>query len=247
MSNNKVIIVLPVEGSPYLWKNKGFTSKQMTKELPKMVQGRPQMIDNKTIIIHPWKSNRWIIANKLIKEEGVEIYANENGMNECNANLNCVRLQRDCGGKEMWSTEYFSLPLKPSSFPYFGNIALVMSRKVLCKHIHPDCLTLVRVEDYNEEVGLKKPDEPSTEEDYENYLAGYIHEPYSYEDDKKFCMLAKEKGWYRDSMGQVFLKPTGRPDEEEEEEVEEEEESDEDEDVPLPVKKITRMTVEDDD
>jgi hypothetical protein len=78
------------------------------------------------------------------------------------------------------------------------------------------------VEDYNEEIGLKKPDEPSTEEDYEQRLGGHIFEPYDGDDIQKFNEFAKKKGWYHHSMGLVYLKPTGRPDEEEEEEEDEE-------------------------
>ena len=268
--NDKVIIVLPVSGTPYLWKSKVFnTSKEVAKELSKVVQGCFEMIDNETMRIHPMFPNRWKIADALIKDEGVEIYGNENGMKECDANMGCIRLQRDSGGRGMSAKEFFSLPLKPSRCPYFGRFAMVMSRKVLCKYIHPDCLTLVRVEDYNEQVGRKKPEEPSDEEDYEKYLGGYVYEPYDYEDDKKFCMLAKKKGWYRDSMGQVYLKPTRRPDEkkemepeedsdeeEDDEEEDDEEEDDEisfvieedsdDEDIPLPVMKEFSHIIEED-
>jgi hypothetical protein len=259
--NDKVILVLPTVGSPYLWKSKVFdTSNKVGKdvlasELRKVVRGGSQKIENTTMKIHPMFENRWKIADAILKEKDVEIYGNENGGNECSPNMACLRLERVLGGGGMMSAEqYMALPLKVARVPYFGEIGVVMPHKVLRKHIHPDCLTLVRVEDFYEEIGVAKPAEPSTEKDYEQYLGGYIYEPNDATDEKKFNVFAKEKGWYRQSMGQVFLKPTGRSDEQEEESDEEEsdeDESDEDEsdedEKETPEERASRISKEDEE
>ena len=252
--NDKVILVLPTVGSPFLWKSKVFNTankagkKVLESELRKVVRGGSQKIENGTMRIHPMFENRWKIAEALLKEKDVEIYGNENGMERCSPNMACLRLEREIGGGMMTMERYLSLPLKVSRVPYFGEIGIVMPHKVLLKQIHPDCLTLVRVEDFYEEIGVAKPDEPSTDEDYERELGGYIFEPYDAKEDKKFKAFAKEKGWFRQSMGQVFLKPTGRSDEEEEEDEDddesEEEESDEKE---TPEERASRIFKEDEE
>ena len=64
-------------------------------------------------------------------------------------------------------------------------------------------------------MGVRVPKVPSSEEEYESYLGGYIFEPYDGEESKKFKAFAKEKGWFIGSMGMTYMKPTGRPDEKE--------------------------------
>lgn len=253
--NDKVILVLPTVGSPFLWKSKVFNTANkvgkgvLESELRKVVRGGSQKIENATMRIHPMFENRWKIADALLKETEVEIYGNENGGNECSPNMACLRLERVLGGGMITMEEYKALPLKVARVPYFGEIGVVMPHKVLRKHIHPDCLTLVRVEDFYEEIGVAKPDTPSTEKDYERELGGHIYEPNDEKETKKFNAFAKEKGWFRHSMGQVFLKPTGRSDEEEEESDEEEsdEEEEESDEKETPEERASRIFKEDEE
>ena len=245
-STDKYIIVLPCEGSPYVWKNAPITEKGLYKELCKVVRGGIEMIDPTMMRIHPMFENRWRIADVLRQSKDVDIYANEDGLNSCTANMACLRLIRDIPfGKSITREDYMSAPLKAHRMPYLGEIALVVPEKTM-KAIMKDkfdsvidiqSLFLVRVADYYAEMGIDGEAPAYTDRRYEIALEGYMFEPEDKTDTKKFKTFAEAKGWGLDSFGRVYMKKTGRPDEKctdydsesdsEEEEEEEEEKKDE--------------------
>jgi hypothetical protein len=73
------------------------------------------------------------------------------------------------------------------------------------------------------------PDEPSNEDDYESSLGGYIYEPENGKEAKIFKEFATTKGWHESSVGMVYMKPTGRDDENENASDDEDEEDEDDE------------------
>jgi len=219
--NAKIILVLPCEGSPFIWKNKVFNTK--TKEgqsdhatqLQKAVRGGIETIDKNALRIHPMFNDRWRIAADLLKERDVAVYANEEGMYECSPNMAVLLLEKDyssLSGGTINAAQFRALPVRPR--PLFGDVALTMPYETLKKHIDADAMKLVRVEDHLVEMGLPAA-EARTDEDYERSLGGYIYEPEDSEDCRKFRTFVKAKGWFIGSFGQVYVKPTGRPDQKE--------------------------------
>jgi hypothetical protein len=218
--STKVILVLPCEGSPFIWKNKCYTTKdkegvmELTEQLSKAVGGDVERGDISMLRIHPSFGNRWSIASTLCQKKDVNMYLNENGMNACSPNMACLCLERDVPcGKPFSAAEYLAAPLRVRRAPFFGNVALVMPLKTLAEEIDPLAMKLVRVEDYYKDFGWKEPTSPSDEADYDSELGGYVCEPFHDEDMKKALEVIKEKGWFLGSFGQVFMKPTGRDDE----------------------------------
>jgi hypothetical protein len=220
---SKYIVVLPCEGSPFIWKNRIFNTKtkdgktELFNESRKVVRGDVESIDPASVRIHPMFENRWSIAQQLLREKDVEVYANEDGIRECSPNMGTLIGQKDfssVSGKSITFEMMKALPIKYR--PLHGEIALIVPHPVLVKHITPAALKLVRVEDHYDAMGVKPEDfEPSDEDDYERRLGGYIFEPYDGTDSKKFKDYVKSKGWFIGSFGQVFECPTGRPDEKE--------------------------------
>jgi hypothetical protein len=223
MSTAKFIIVLPCEGAPYVWKNELFANKgkghkeRFYEEICKIINGDLwEKIDPTMMRIHPMMQNRWRIADLLRQKKGVEIYCNENGMNDCTPNMACLRVVRDLpSGNTITMEQYHSAPLKIDRAPYFGEIAMVVSEKVLSTVVKDiQSLFLVRVADYYAEMGIEEDeDSKPTIEGYEKCLEGYIFEPEDNAEAKKFKTFAVAKEWGLDTFGQVYAKKTGRPDE----------------------------------
>lgn len=230
----KLILVLPCSGSPFIWKSKLFNTKtkdgkaDLHHELKKVCRGSVEKADPKMMVIHPVFENRWRIANILRSKDDVEMYLNEDGMNECCPNMATLRLERDVpSGKSITLAEYNKAPLRVARVPYFGDVALVMSYKTVKDEIDPEAMKLVRVEDFYKELGFKMPDAVADWDDYESSLGGYIYEPEDDKDAKTFKEFATTKGWHCGSMGMVYMKPTGRDDEKESTSDNEDEEDDE--------------------
>jgi len=221
--NSKVILTLPTTGSPFLWRNKIFNTKdkagktELSENIRKVVRGDVQQADLSSLRIHPMFDNRWRIVDALLRCEDAEVFVNEEGTYKCSPNMACLRLERDMSSftGPISMERFMSLPLKVCKAPFFGDIAVVIPYKAFKGIADPESLKLVRVEDHYEDMGLPKPEEPSDDSDYERCLGGYIYEPYDGEDSKKFKTYVKSKGWFIDSFGQVFKKPTGRGDEKE--------------------------------
>lgn len=239
----KFIIVLPCEGSPYIWKNELFANKgkghkeRFYGEIMKVIHGDFEKIDPTMMRIHPIFQNRWRIADLIRQKKGVEIYCNENGMNECAPNMACLRVVRDLpSGNTITMEQYTSAPLKIARAPYFGDIALVVSEKVLLTVVKDiQSLFLVRVSDYYAEIGIKSDeDSKPTDKGYEECLEGYVFEPEDNAEAKKFKTFAVAKGWGLATFGQVYMMKTGRPDEKQSADYDSESE-DEDEDKDKPV------------
>lgn len=247
MSTAKFIIVLPCEGAPYVWKNELFANKgkghkeRFYEEIRTVIRGGLwEKIDPTMMRIHPMFENRWRIADLLRQKKGVEIYCNENGMNECAPNMACLRVVRDLpSGNNITMEQYMTAPLKFARAPYFGDIALVVSEKVLLTVVKDiQSLFLVRVADYYAEMGIEvDADEDSnpTVEGYEQWLEGYIFEPEDNAEAKKFKTFAVAKGWGLDTFGQTYMMKTGRPDEKQSADYDSEDEEDEEEPVSKPV------------
>ena len=229
----KVIIILPCEGTPYIWKNKTYSTKtkkdcvEISKELHKAVRGEAEIHDASSLKIHPMFENRWRIASILAGKDNVELFLNSDGLKDGMANMACLCVERDTkAGKAYTAEEYLALPMRVRRDPFFGDVALVVPYATLMAEVSPSAMKLVRVEDYYKEMDLKETPEPADEEDYERHLGGYIYEPFDGEDAKKFKTFAKEKGWFLGPFGQVFMTPTGRPDERETTDYDEDDEED---------------------
>lgn len=219
-STTKIILVLPCEGTPYIWKNKVFNIKNkeelssLSKDVGTIVGGEVERGDTNMLRIHPSFGNRWRIADALRQKEGVNMYLNGNGMLEGLPNMACMRMVRDVpNGKGISYEDYMKAPLRVARAPYFGDVALVMPLITLKEEIDPEAMKLVRVEDYYKELGFDEPETPSTDEDYEKCLGGYVFEPYDGQQAKAFKEFATSKDWHLASFGRVYKKKTGRPDE----------------------------------
>jgi hypothetical protein len=214
--NAKVIVVLPCEGSPYIWKNKIFNTKtsagksELFEQSQKVVRGSVERCDRTTLLIHPMFENRWSIAQELLRHPDAEVYMNENGIYECSPNMATVRLEVDYSKAKgaLTHKEFLALPKRPSRVPFFGDIALVVPYTLLQSVIDPDAMRPVRISDYYAEMGIVRPAPESDE-------FGYHYEENDEGDNDKFKALVKSKGWFIGSFGQVYMKPTGRPDEKE--------------------------------
>jgi len=220
MSTTKAIIVLPCEGSPYLWKNTIYNTKgkvqkeQFFTEIQKVVRGRMEEINPTMLRIHPMFENRWRIADALRIRKGVEVYVNENGDNDCGANMACLRLERDIPDGMITAKQYMSAPLKVARAPYFGEIALVVPYKELTAVIgNTYALSLVCISDYYERMGFKREPLAYDEKGYEQCLDGYVFEPEDEAEAKMFKSYATLQQWGIDSFGRTYINKTGRPDE----------------------------------
>ena len=221
---SKVILVLPTNGSPYLWKNRVFQTRnkegkqEVLQELRKVIRGCVEKGDATHLKIHPVFENRWRIADDLLMNDrgkgDIALYYNENGRNACCPNMACLQLERNparvnevCRANDgflSWD-DLRKIPLTPSRVPFFGELALVMPYTTLQKVVESEAMKLVRVEDSYAHMGVRVPKVPSSEEEYESYLGGYIFEPYDGEESKKFKAFAKEKGWFIGSMGMTYM------------------------------------------
>jgi hypothetical protein len=244
MATSKAIIVLPCEGSPYLWKNRIYNTKgkmqkeQFASEIQKVVRGGMEKIDPTMMRIHPMFENRWRIADALRTRKGVEVYVNENGMNACTANMACLCLERDIPNGMISVAQYTSAPLKIAR-PYFGEIALVVRYDELTAVIgNTYALSLVRIADYYERIGIEREplayDVAYSDKGYEQSLDGYVFEPEDKAESKKFKTFATTMQWGIDSFGRTYIEKTGRPDEKQSTDYDsdsEDEEDEEDEEV----------------
>ena len=219
-ATEKAIIVLPCEGSPYLWKNTIYNTKgkmrkqQFCDEIRKVVRGGVQKIDPIMMRIHPMFENRWRIADALRIRKGVEVYVNENGTNKCAPNMACLSLIRDTPSGMITVQQYLSAPLMISRTPYFGEIALVVPHKELTDVIgNTYALSLVCIADYYKRMGIDREAPAYTDKGYEECLEGYVFEPEDNTETKKFKTFATMMKWGIDSFGRTYIAKTGRPDE----------------------------------
>jgi hypothetical protein len=214
------IVILPCEGSPYVWKNMLFSTTtkgdkvHITRELNiavciNDVFGIAEEIDPMSLRIHPSFTNRWRIAEKLLLRKGVKVFVNPDGMENCSPNMACLRLERDLPSS-FTVEQYKKAPYKVSRTPYFGDIALVVSHKEYETSLGQyNALHRVRVVDYYKEIGIEREPYEYTGDDHE----AYIFEPNDSIETKMFKDFATTKGWCLDSFGHVYIEKTGRPDE----------------------------------
>jgi len=155
----KYIVVLPCEGSPYIWENRIFNTKtkegktELLNECREIVGGDVTTIsDPSTVRIHPMFQNSWPIAQELLCKKGIKIYVNENGIEDCTPNMACLLGGRDyssVSGSFITAEMVKSLPIKFR--PLHGNVALVVPQVVLEKVTSPDALKYVDREEEAEE------------------------------------------------------------------------------------------------
>jgi hypothetical protein len=222
--NVKCILILPCQGSPYLWPGKTgnllYNTKtapgkaSLDKELKNCVYGTPEKIDEDLIVIHPGFTGRWRLAQDILFKPGVEVYVNGNGIQDCSPNVACLQLRYDLAsvaGKPITLGQYKALPKRLMTCPYFGDVAVVVSYKELKTYVDPDTLTLVRIQDHYKQLGIT-PEEEEEEEDEEdegtNYLLPYVLDVDHIEDGDTLESYMKKKGWdYVPSVGFTYSKP----------------------------------------
>lgn len=215
----KYIVVLPCMGSPYIWKNKVFSTKtkegkaELGKELKKVVRGNIEAFaqdPSRFARIHPMfveERERWGVADKLLKLKDARVYVNEEGRDMCCPNMAVIVMHKDFSNLSVISADIIkALPLTVSRVPLFGEIAIVVSVPDLQKVVAPDALKLVNVKEFM--TTEEDSDSESDEEDdtmYERWLDGYIYEPDDSDDEEAMHTRARERGWdYLESSGQVF-------------------------------------------
>ena len=219
----KYIIVLPCMGSPYIWKNKVFSTKTkdgktaLLNELKTVVRGcvEPfvQEPSCRYAFIHPMfqkENSRWAVADKLLKCKDARVYVNGDSCNECSPNMACLIKHKDISKLSDISMEIVdALPMTVAEAPLFGEVAIVVSVPDLQKVCAPDALKLVCVKEFEkkDEEEEEEDDESETEDEaYERFLNGYIYEPDDEEDEEAMIARAKERGWdYIPSCGQVYM------------------------------------------
>ena len=194
----KVIIVLPTFGAPFLWKNKIYNTKQKEKKTELFNDCRTivcgdveewSQCSDLNFFIHPLfvrDNPRWAVADKLIEKKDTKIWVNENGMNECSANMACPVRHKDYSGISVISKEvYDRLPTVIRKAPMFGNIALVVPLSSLSSYGGTTAFSLVNTYD---------------DDWYEPY------EPYDDEEMEAKKKECKEKGYdFRESTGQIYV------------------------------------------
>lgn len=180
------IICLPTFGAPYLWEGK--THSKIVETCRKVVQGTVEKMQPggyNWMVIHPMFCNdnpRWALAQKIL-DAGCDIYVNEDGRNMCCPNMACLSAQKQLGGmvtKESFDAAKYQI----SRVPYFGDVALVISKAKFEALADPEGLILI-------EEAYEPEDEEETEA------------------KKKEC---EENGWdFGESTGQIYKKKMAAP------------------------------------
>jgi hypothetical protein len=150
---DKVIVILPVFGSPYVECVMKKGDKNMLKTLQKCVGGFIDKYDQKQIRIHPMFVNenaRWRMGEALMKDSKTIVWVNEEGARDCSPNM---------------ATIIPNPQLRVGGCPHiFGDIALEVPLKAFERTgINQDWLTVIA-----------RDVEPEDEDDEEKMKAEYI-------------------------------------------------------------------------
>ena len=193
LHHDKVIIVLPTYGSPYIWKNKVYSRTDKDKEIMfqrigEVVQGDVQKCLASNLIIHPMFPNRWRLVSQILKKKGVEVFVNKNGNTTCSPNMAVIN--------------------KQTGIPFFGDIALTISLRQLNMIIDWSALKLIKIRNHYDAMGITNTDYDDGDDIY-----NYIFEPNDAEECRKFKNYVGTKGWFIGDAGQVYERATGREDE----------------------------------
>ena len=93
MAAKTYLVVLPIEGSPYIHSILPKKTEERVKIMMKIVGGSLEKTPHGYYTIHPifaLENKKWDIARQLLTSKLVSAYGNENGMNECSANVGVV-------------------------------------------------------------------------------------------------------------------------------------------------------------
>ena len=177
----KVIVVLPTYGAPFIYANKTYALKgdkakrdEMMTDIRTVVGGTDidkwTQSETSQFFIHPLfvrEDTRWAYADKLIKKKSVDIYVNDNGMNECSPNMACPVRHKNFYGLSVITKEAIDrLPMVIRDAPMFGNIALVVPAVDIMSKI-PALSLLPELWETTMDDGLYSPFEPEDEEEAE--------------------------------------------------------------------------------
>ena len=183
MSKKLVIVVLPVEGSPYIWKNAHFSKKEIFPEMKEVQDGYIERANADFVKIHPMfqeEDKRWEIAEKLLRTKKAEVYCDEDGMYKKTPNMGVALCYRE------------------ELRPMFGNICIVISVSNLKKVCEIEVLSLVKIYD--------KEDKDC---EYGEYKWMYKYDINNGEQSemKEIVRKAKREGWeFKEGLQAFYLK-----------------------------------------
>ena len=215
--NNRYIVILPCQGEPYVWKNVMYRMDtksdkvHLTREIKQILcvgLNEVEPINPYMLKIHPMFTNRWRIANDLLRCKGVEVFVCDD-YEDYSPNMACLRVERDLP-QSFTMEQYEKAPFKVSRTPYFGDVAMVIPAISFHNELGAS-LSLFRVwlPSHYERMGIKREPHNDSRDDNEPYR----FEPNDDDEIKQFKKYATVNKWGLSSFGYVFNEKTRRDDE----------------------------------
>lgn len=190
--HSKFVIVLPCEGSPFIWgnpihrtnteKGKDAVFDACRNALYDGKVGDVEIVNPAYIRLHPAFKNRWIIMNYILREPDVMVFIKDN--------------TEDCMNMAVCGIS--------------GDVVVAAPYDAIKRIVNPSALKLVRVADHYDAMGIKRTAPSDTES---KFIAAHIFEHDDDEERIKFKKYVKSQGWFIGDWGQIYEMPTGRPDE----------------------------------
>lgn len=113
MSSKKYIVVVPVEGSPYIHSEVPKNEKAELKLYREIVGGDIEYTPHGYYTVHPLfalENKKWNIVRQLLNCKQVKCYGNGTGMYDCSPNMGLVLTRRSGGCPHSWGNEVLIVP-----------------------------------------------------------------------------------------------------------------------------------------